>query len=124
MTRRAASMLRLERTPRVSTAPHAWTRVPRALVASVQRLFITAVFLPLYVAGFVLLWRAGRRRALVLLLAVPVYYLCVQSALHTEYRYVMAMHYFLFVLAAASLYGAGRILWKGASKLAPASRRG
>jgi 4-amino-4-deoxy-L-arabinose transferase-like glycosyltransferase len=124
MARRAASMLRLERTPRVSTAPHAWTSAPRVVVASVQRLFITAIFLPLYVAGFVLLWRAGSRRALVLLLAVPVYYLCVQSALHTEYRYVMAMHYLLFVLAAASLYSAGRIIWKGASKLAHASRRG
>jgi 4-amino-4-deoxy-L-arabinose transferase-like glycosyltransferase len=134
MAQRAASMLRLERTPRVSTAPPAsdaagetaiaWSSVPRLVVANVQKLFITAVFLPLYVAGLVLLWREGSRRALVLLLAVPVYYLCVQSALHTEYRYVMAMHYFLFVPAAASLYSAGRIIWNGATRLAPRARRG
>jgi 4-amino-4-deoxy-L-arabinose transferase-like glycosyltransferase len=134
MAQRAASMLRLERTPRVLTAPPArddaggaapvWSSAPRLVVAVAQKLFVTAVFLPLYVAGFVLLWREGRGRSLALLLVVPVYYLCVQSVLHTEYRYVMALHYFLFVLAAASLYRVGSILWNGALKLAPVARRG
>ncbi len=105
MARRAASMLRLERTPLTSTAPvsEGWTRAPRLLLRAAQKLFITALFLPLYLAGLVLLVRARRRRALAALLVVPLYYLCVQSALHTEYRYVLAIHYFLFIVAAAAL---------------------
>jgi len=34
----------------------------------------------------------------------------VQSALHTEYRYVLAIHYFLFILAAVALYWIGTTL--------------
>lgn len=109
MLRRAGSMLRLERTPLTSTAPVSggWTRAPRLLLRAAQKVFVTAVFLPLYLAGLLLLVRARRRRALAALLVVPLYYLCVQSALHTEYRYVIAVHYFLFVVAAAALYHAG-----------------
>ncbi|MDT7689153.1 MAG: hypothetical protein QOE46_1912 [Acidobacteriota bacterium] len=108
MLRRAASMLRLERTPLVSTAPvsEGWTRAPRLIVRAAQKLFMTALFLPLYLAGLVLLLHARRWRALAALVAVPIYYLCVQSALHTEYRYVLAVHYFLFVFAATALYHA------------------
>ena len=43
--------------------------------------------------------------------------LCVQSVLHREHRYVLAMQYFLFVPAAVTLHKAG--LWmrlKWASK--------
>ncbi|MDT5263195.1 MAG: hypothetical protein QOC61_2199 [Acidobacteriota bacterium] len=116
MLRRAASMLRLERTPLASTAEvsEGWTRGPRIIVRAVQKLFITAVFLPLYLLGLFILARARRRRALAALLAVPLYYLCVQSALHTEYRYVLAVHYFFFVIAAAALYHvrlAARRMW-------------
>jgi 4-amino-4-deoxy-L-arabinose transferase-like glycosyltransferase len=109
MARRAGSMLRLERTPLAASAPvsEGWARAPRLAVRALQRLFITAVFLPLYLAGLLLLLRAGRTRALAALLTVPLYYLCVQSALHTEYRYVLAVHYFLFIVAAAALYHAG-----------------
>lgn len=95
-------------------ASQAWTRYPRLAVAAAQKLFITAVMLPLALAGVVLLAREKKWRALVLLLAVPVYYLCAQSALHTEYRYVLAVHYFLFVAAAVSLWRAGHILRRGA----------
>lgn len=106
MLRRAVSMLRLERTPLAGAAPvsEGWTRVPRLAVRAVQKLFITAVFLPLYLAGLFLLLRARRKRELAALLTVPLYFLCVQSALHTEYRYVLAIHYFLFVVAAAALH--------------------
>lgn len=109
MVRRAASMLRLERTPLTSTAPvsEGWTHVPRLAVRAVQKLFITAIVLPLVLLGACLLVRARNFRALAALLAVPLYYLCVQSALHTEYRYVLAVQYFLFVLAAATLYHGG-----------------
>ena len=110
LARRAASMLRLERTPLTSTAPvsEGWTRAPRLALRAAQELFITAIALPLALAGIFLLARARNFRALAALLAVPLYYLCVQSALHTEYRYVLAVHYFLFVLAAAALYTIAR----------------
>ncbi|MBV9925447.1 MAG: glycosyltransferase family 39 protein [Acidobacteria bacterium] len=98
MIRRACSMLRLERTP------------PLALRA-VQRVFITAVFLPLYLFGLALLLRQRRRRELAALLAVPLYFLCVQSALHTEYRYVLAVHYLLFVVAAFALRRAWLVVY-------------
>jgi 4-amino-4-deoxy-L-arabinose transferase-like glycosyltransferase len=116
MVRRAASMLRLERTPRVSPRPaggdaSALTLLPRLAVAGAQRLFITAVMLPLALAGVALLAREKKWRALVVLLAVPVYYLCVQSALHTEYRYVLAVHYLLFAAVAYGLCrAAGKIV--------------
>jgi hypothetical protein len=85
-------------------ASHVWTRHPRLVLRGVQRLFVTAVFLPLYLAGAFLLIAAGRWRVLLSLLAVPAYFFCVQSAVHTEYRYVLAIHYFFFTLAAAALY--------------------
>lgn len=50
-------------------------------------------------AGLVVLFLASRRRALVILF-VPLYYLLFQSVMHTEFRYTLAMRYFLFVLAA------------------------
>ena len=83
-----------------------WTRYPRLIVANIQRLFITAWMLPLAVLGIVFVARARHKEALILSLVVPVYYLCVQSFLHTEYRYVLAIHYFLFVFVAVALHQA------------------
>lgn len=87
-----------------------WTRYPRVVINAVQKVFITAVVLPLALAGLLLVALGRDRRALVVLLAVPVYYMCVQSALHTEYRYVLAINYTLFALAAVTLYRAGAAL--------------
>lgn len=75
-----------------------WSRYPRVIVTTIQRLFITAWMLPLALIGIVLLVKRQAKQALILLLVIPVYYLSVQSMLHTEYRYVLAVHYFLFVL--------------------------
>lgn len=96
-------------------AEHLWTRHPRLVLRAAQRLFITAVFLPLYIAGALLLFAAGRGRVLVSLLAVPAYFFCVQSALHTEYRYVLAIHYFFFIVAAAALHFGAAFLWGAVS---------
>jgi hypothetical protein len=101
-----------------------WTRYPRALINALQKLFITAIMLPLAIGGLALLARAGHRRALILLSVAPVYYLCVQSALHTEYRYVLAIHYFFFALAAFGVYRAGLALRVGARNLRRAPERG
>jgi hypothetical protein len=99
-------MLRLERVPLASNTPvsEGWARRPRLALRAAQKLFITAIFLPLYMLGLLLLAHTRRTRSLAALIAVPLYYLCVQSALHTEYRYVLAIHYFLFIAAAAALY--------------------
>ena len=112
MVRRAASMLRLERTPlrlavADSGAPLGLFQWPLRIV---QRLLITAIFLPLALIGAGILVFRRQFQTLAILLAVPCYYFCTQSALHTEYRYVLVIHYFLFVLAALAVYSIARTL--------------
>jgi hypothetical protein len=87
----------------LGSARFLWTRYPRLLVRGVQRLFLTAVMLPLALIGLALLIIRRARRALIILSVVPVYFFCVQSIVHTEYRYVLAVYYFLFALAAVSI---------------------
>jgi hypothetical protein len=82
---------------------YGWTRVPRLVINFLQRAFLTAVILPLALLGIVLLIRERAWQSLLLLLSVPAYYLIVQSALHTERRYVIAIHYFMFALVAVAL---------------------
>ena len=105
MIRRAASMLRLERTPlRLAATDFRISPLVQSPLRIVQKLFITALFLPLTLIGTGILFYRRQFQTLALLLAVPCYYFCTQSALHTEYRYVLVIHYFLFVLAAVATY--------------------
>lgn len=98
----------------VGPTPLQWTRPVRALIGPLQKnLFKTDRLRGLIMIGIILLALAWRWRALAVLLLVPAYYMGVQSALHTEYRYILAMHYFLFILAALSLYIAGRLMAHG-----------
>ncbi len=84
--------------------PFLWTRYPRGIIRGIQRsLYRTGCLLSLIIIGVVLLTTARRWRELAILLAVPLYYMCAQSALHTEYRYILAIHYFLFVIAAVTI---------------------
>jgi hypothetical protein len=84
--------------------PGVHTRLLRAAVRGVERnLYTTSHLLSLIAAGIVLMALARRWRLLLILLAVPAYYLVVQSTLHTEYRYILTLHYFLFVMAAVTL---------------------
>jgi hypothetical protein len=108
MTRRASTMLRMERVP----------RNPRMVVHAVQRVFITAVILPLAILGLLIVIFRKQSAPLVLLSIVPVYYLIVQSVVHTEYRYVMAVVYFLFALAAVGIMRIGSWIWKRKKALA------
>jgi hypothetical protein len=110
------SLLRVGRADLFELGPTAytWTRYPRVLIRGLQRnLFTTGRMLPLVVIGIALLALAKRWRALAILLVVPIYYLSVQSAFHTEYRYILAIHYFLFVMAATTLFCFGSALWQG-----------
>jgi hypothetical protein len=93
-------------------AAFTWTRFPRLVVGFIQKIFTTNVMLPLAIGGLAVLIRRKKRAALVTLLTVPLYYLSVQSALHTEYRYVLAMQYFLFALAAVTTVEAFGFLTK------------
>lgn len=81
-----------------------WTRVPRLVIRNLQRFFLTAWMLPPTIFGILILLRGQRRHTILLLLSVPLYYLLVQSALHTERRYVIAIHYFLTMFVAVFLW--------------------
>ena len=106
MVRRSASMLRLERTPLrlTTTKTGTWQSLFQWPLRIVQKLFITAIFLPLVLLGAGILIYRRQVQSLAILLVVPGYYFSTQSALHTEYRYVLVIHYFLFVLAAVGIY--------------------
>jgi len=95
---------------KLGPASQTWTRYPRVVVRLLQKLFITAIFLPLTLLGAFLLISRRRWPQLAILLIVPIYYMCVQSALWTEFRYILAMHYFLFILAAMGFVWAGSSL--------------
>ena len=80
-----------------------WTRYPRIVIHAMQKIFLTAVILPVAIAGFVILVFRKQTPALVILSIVPAYFLTVQSAMHTEYRYVLSVDYFLFAFAGVAV---------------------
>jgi hypothetical protein len=87
-----------------------WTRYPRFVIHGVQKLFITAVILPLAMVGLLILIVQKQSRALVILSIVPLYFFLVQSIVHTEYRYVLAVDYFLFALVGVTISTVGAVL--------------
>ena len=90
---------------RIGATPYVWTRYARSVIRAIQKnLYKTEWMWLLISAGIVLLALARRRRVLILLLAVPIYYLTVHSAVLTEYRYILAIHCFLPVFAATAVY--------------------
>jgi hypothetical protein len=96
---------------------YVWTRYPRMLVRSLQKFFTTAWLLPLTMIGIFLLAWKRQGRSLIILLVVPAYYLCVQAALHTEFRYVLAIQYFHFMMVAVTLHRIVGQLWQSAHRL-------
>ncbi len=79
-----------------------WTRYPRFMVHAIQRIFLTAVILPLSIIGLLFLILQKQSRALIILSIFPLYYFTVQSVVHTEYRYVLAVNYFMLAFAAVA----------------------
>jgi Dolichyl-phosphate-mannose-protein mannosyltransferase len=71
--------------------------------------------------GVLAFFAAGWRRALFLSI-VPIYYLMVQSTMHTEFRYTLPMHYFLFIFAAIAWVMMGSGLWQLAKQVAAPGR--
>jgi len=92
----------------IGQTPTLWTRYPRVIVRGIERrLFKTQWMLPLILAGIALMAIARRGRELLILLVVPFYYLVTHAPFSTEYRYILAIHCFLFVMGAVTLYCAG-----------------
>lgn len=103
---------------RVGATPQLWTQIVRPSIRTIQRrLYTTSRMLPLVLAGIGLLAIARRARALSILFVVPFYYLSVQSGFHTEYRYILSIHYFLFVAAAVTLYCGGKLIGRAMRRL-------
>lgn len=117
MVRRAVSMFRLERVPAISAdkpdtdRPGGLAHYLNAPLRMFQKLYITAVVLPLFLIGLMLLLRKKEERIkLAVLLIVPLYFVCFQSVLHTEYRYLLAIQPFMLTLAAVAMTAlAGRL---------------
>jgi hypothetical protein len=87
-----------------------WTRPFRLIVQTIQRLITTPVILPLAIIGLIILIRRRKWQALLILLLIPFYLFSFQSALHTEWRYVLIIHHFLLVLAAVTIAAFAGIL--------------
>lgn len=81
-----------------------WTHYPRVITRAVQQVVTAAWLPPLSLMGCLLLLLAGRGRVALILLAVPVYYLGLQSFLHVEARYLIPIHHFLMILASVPFY--------------------
>jgi 4-amino-4-deoxy-L-arabinose transferase-like glycosyltransferase len=107
---RGLTTLRMERVPAIAaerdereTTPPAFYLINRPLKA-IQRLFVTAVILPLALLAVIsLLRRRDARQSLAILSIVPLYYMTMQALIHTEYRYVLATTHILIILAAVTL---------------------
>lgn len=110
MVQRAVSMLRFERVPVIDAERSHATGYP-TLLGIVQKIYLTSFMLPLVLIGVAALAWSRRCSTLAILSAVPFYYFIFQSALHTESRYIIALHYFLLVLAAVSVFLAGKAVF-------------
>jgi len=88
-------------------ASFVWTRYPRMLAKTVQKQFVTRNFLPLTILGVVLLAIYRRKAALAVILTVPLYYLLSHAPLHFEYRYILPVYFFWFMLAGVAIYWIG-----------------
>jgi hypothetical protein len=104
-------------------APTSWSHYPRLITRSIQRVIMATWILPFVGIGICLLLLARQGRVVLLLLAVPAYYLCLQAPLHVEPRYIIPVHYFFTILAAVPLYWVGRIVVERARSFGNTSRR-
>jgi hypothetical protein len=85
-------------------ASYAWTRYPRMLAKIIQKLFVARYFLPLTVIGVILLAVHRRKFALAVIVVLPLYYLLSHAPIHFEYRYILPVYFFWFILAGLAIY--------------------
>ena len=72
-----------------------WMRIPARALQRITK----EVMLPYILLGGSIMLIISWRRSL-LLLIIPIYHLLFQSFMHTEFRYGLPIHYFLFIFAA------------------------
>ena len=104
-------------------ASHVWTRYPRMLVKTVQKLFVARYFLPLTILGAVLLAVHRQKVALAMIVTLPLYYLLSHAPLHFEYRYILPVYFFWFMLAGLAIYWIGQMCMRLTSRLLASSAR-
>ncbi|HEX8088258.1 MAG TPA: hypothetical protein VF762_05365, partial [Blastocatellia bacterium] len=90
-----------------------WTR---PVVRASQRVAKESLRLFILVGAAALLLLSGRRWLCVMM--VPLYYMLVQSLMHTEFRYTLPMQYFIFIFAATAWVLVGRAVWVGLRSVA------
>ncbi|CAN5425106.1 hypothetical protein BH10ACI3_BH10ACI3_19800 [soil metagenome] len=107
---RSVNMLRMERVPVIAPERDERATTNKLLydlnipLKYIQRLFITAFIIPLSFVGLFVLFRdRSQRKAIMILAVVPVYYLCVQSLIYTEYRFIIAMSYFFMIFSSVAI---------------------
>lgn len=100
------------------TTPTLWTQVPRVIIRTIEKnIYKTDRLLPLILVGICILGIARRGRAMLILFTVPVYYVVSHAPFSTEYRYILAIHCFLFLSAAVTIYCVGVVLAMAARHL-------
>jgi len=98
--------------------PTLWTQVPRVIIRAIEKnIYKTERLLPLVLVGICILGIARRGRAFLILFTVPVYYVVSHAPFSTEYRYVLAIHCFLFISAAVTIYCTGVLIARAAKHL-------
>jgi dolichyl-phosphate-mannose-protein mannosyltransferase len=99
--------IRLGRTElfELGPTPYQWTRPPRAVIRALQQNVFKTTYMRLLIGiGIILLVLAGQWRTLLLVLAVPAYFLLTHAPFGIDYRFTLPMHYFLFIFVAVALY--------------------
>jgi hypothetical protein len=87
----------------------------RPVVRALQRV-TKETMLAFVILGAAMMMVASLRRSL-FLLTVPIYYWLFQCFMHTEFRYTLPMHYFLFVFAAIVWVLLGSAAWNGLKRI-------
>lgn len=117
---RADPRLRPRLMDREALAPGLAIAALRPAVSVLQRALRTSL-LAAVGTGIAALLLLSWRRAL-LLLAVPLYYVLVQSPMHLEFRVTLPMHCFLFVFAATAIVLVGGAAGEGTRRLAEGAK--
>jgi hypothetical protein len=105
------------------TTPTLWTHIPRVIIRGIERnTYKTVLLLPLISVGIGIMVFARRWRTILILLSVPFYYVVSHAPFSTEYRYVLAIHCFLFIFGAVAIYCAGLVIGR-ATRWLEASHR-
>jgi apolipoprotein N-acyltransferase len=64
-----------------------------------------------------------RKTALAVILTLPLYYLAAHAPIHFEYRYILPVYFFWFILVGVTLYWLGKTLYLSVSALRPKKAR-